>query len=240
MISDHTPHRKNSMSHDIKQTSNTLGIICDFDGTITDDDVAVAMLTAYAVGDWQRSYHEYLDGKLPLEESLKRQFEAVRATKRQLLDYVHTEAKIRSGFPEFVEFCREKSIHLIIASVGLDFYIRAVLKEAGIKVPELVCGSARFARGRLRITYPDVNNNGVVSGLDLKEWTVERLRERVSAVAYIGDGFPDFPAARRSDFIFARGNLANKCSENKVSYIPFEDFYDVMAGLERIIRVSKA
>ncbi|MSQ14527.1 MAG: HAD family hydrolase [Dehalococcoidia bacterium] len=210
-----------------------LSIICDFDGTITNDDVAVAMLTAFGTGDWVRWYHAYLDGELSLEESLKRQFESVRATKRQLLEFVHTNTTIRPGFAEFVEFCQARGMPLVIASVGLDFYIRAVLKEAGISIPELVCGNARFSGGRLHISYPDLGRDGLAAGIDLKERTVERLREGDRTIAYIGDGFPDFPAARRCDFVFARHNLADKCRENEVGYLPFDDFYDVLDGLER-------
>ncbi len=234
MTSNLPANIQSQVAHDTNQSPlRSLAIICDFDGTITRDDLAVSMLTAYAVGDWEYWYHQYLDGKMPLEESLKHQFESLRATKRQLMDYVDTNAKIRPGFGAFVEFCREKDTQLVIASVGLDFYIKAVLDKAGISHPELVCGRARFGRSRLRITYPDVNSDGSLQGMDIKEWTVERLRKDFNAVAYIGDGFPDFPAASRCDAIFARANLASKCAENNIPYVPFDNFYDVMAGLEK-------
>ncbi len=37
----------------MEPTESPLAVVCDFDGTITTDDVAVALLTRFATGDWE-------------------------------------------------------------------------------------------------------------------------------------------------------------------------------------------
>ena len=44
--------------------NNKTIIQCDFDGTITDDDVSFLILDAYAGGNWRQLFKDYEDGKI--------------------------------------------------------------------------------------------------------------------------------------------------------------------------------
>ena len=50
-------------------------------------------------------------------------------------------------------------------------------------------------------------------------------------VAYVGDGYSDRCAALAAYRRFARRGLARYLDREGVDYIPFDDFYDVDAGL---------
>ncbi|MBM2827360.1 MAG: 2-hydroxy-3-keto-5-methylthiopentenyl-1-phosphate phosphatase [Dehalococcoidia bacterium] len=210
-----------------------LSIVCDFDGTITMDDMAVAMLTAFAIGDWERWDDEFAAGRITIEECLVKEFAHVAASRRELTEYAVAHARIRPGFPEFLDFCASSNIALTVASAGLEFYIKAILGKAGVKAPELVCGKARFSSGGLRVSFAHLKNKNSEGYLDLKEQVVERLHQEGLEVAYIGDGRPDFPAAQRADLVFARGRLAELCDRADIKYWPFVDFHDVMAVIAK-------
>ena len=53
-------------------------------------------------------------------------------------------------------------------------------------------------------------------------------------MVYVGDGRNDLCPARRSDAVFARDELLRLCREEGVPVRQFNDFTDVMAGLEEL------
>ncbi len=207
------------------------GFVCDFDGTITMEDVAVALLQAYAPHTWQPPVQAFVAGGITVEELLQQQFACVRASERELTDYAVAHAVIRPGFPEFVAGCQRRGFPLTIASAGLAFYLHAILQRAGIAVPEIDCGRAEFTPNGIRVTYGHLTHEDGERTLDLKERAVERLRRAGYRVVYIGDGLADLSAARRADLVFACGRLAEACDEHSIAYQPFTDFYAIIAAL---------
>ena len=105
---------------------------CDFDGTITDEDVSYLMLEAYAEGDWKGMRQDYHDGKMSVGRFNTEAFAMVKADRESLLEVAHRTMKLRPGLPELVDCCRRKGFHFIIVSNGLDFYIRDILKNIGL------------------------------------------------------------------------------------------------------------
>ncbi|HKE16441.1 MAG TPA: hypothetical protein VKB80_16325, partial [Kofleriaceae bacterium] len=73
------------------------------------------------------------------------------------------------------------------------------------------------------------------AGEDFKSRVVADLRARHPghAAVYVGDGRLDFPAARRSDLVFAvrDSTLAVLCRAEGVPCIEFDTFDDVIAAL---------
>lgn len=113
-----------------------IGVVCDFDGAITDRDVAGLLLTAFVPGQWEPWDEEYAAGRIGVKECLKRQFALLRASIEEVTAYALAPAWFRPGFREFVDFCRERDIVLVVASAGLAFSIRAILQAVGVAVPE--------------------------------------------------------------------------------------------------------
>ena len=60
-------------------------IQCDFDGTITEEDVSFALLDAFAQGNWREWFEKYREHKIPVGEFNTRAFAMVRATRAELL-----------------------------------------------------------------------------------------------------------------------------------------------------------
>ena len=105
---------------------------CDFDGTVTEEDISFLLLDAFAQGDWRQLLRQYREHKISVGEFNTRAFAMVKADKHRLLEALQGGVKVRAGFHELVTYSLEKGLRLVIVSNGLDFYIRAVLKGLGL------------------------------------------------------------------------------------------------------------
>jgi 2-hydroxy-3-keto-5-methylthiopentenyl-1-phosphate phosphatase len=79
-------------------TNKKILIQCDFDGTITTEDVSFMLLDAFAKGDWRAINDEYAAGKITVGEFNERAFALIKAGKREMLDYLKGKVIVRSGF----------------------------------------------------------------------------------------------------------------------------------------------
>ena len=102
---------------------------CDFDGTITEEDMGFLLLDSFASEDWRRLLTEYREGRMSVGHFNTRAFAMVKADKHRLLEALQGNVKVRAGFHELVSCCMGKGLRFVIVSNGLDFYIRAVLKD---------------------------------------------------------------------------------------------------------------
>jgi len=55
---------------------------CDFDGTITEEDVSYLLLDNFAGDEWRQILEEYMGGKMPVGAFNKRVFAMIRLTDR--------------------------------------------------------------------------------------------------------------------------------------------------------------
>ena len=200
-------------------------IQCDFDGTITRNNLSVLLREKYARGDWQKIDSDYLHGQLTVEQSNKLQFTLIKEPRERLQEFVRQHIELRPGFVEFVRYCQEISIPFVIVSSGLDFYIEPVLAQIGVPDLELHCGQTSFGRDGIAVSYTDPEGNIINEGFKSKYLTW--LRKRGKNVIYLGDGLSDFEAARQADHVFATGHLLDLLSREPVICNEFSDFYDL-------------
>ena len=102
-------------------------IQCDFDGTIIRNNLSVLLREKYAGGDWQKIDSDYLHGQLTVEQSNKLQFTLIKEPKEKLQEFARQHVEIRPGFVEFVGYCRESAIPLVIVSTRFAFFDNSVL-----------------------------------------------------------------------------------------------------------------
>ncbi len=207
-------------------------VLCDFDDTITLENVAHLILERFGDGSWKEVRRRYLDGLAQAEEYFEKCFVELRATRSQMQAHVQKTGRIRDGFVEFAELCRKRGIELAVVSTGLDFYIEALLEKHGLGwVPTYAVGT-RFTPSGLefdaRYAREECGRWGIC-----KCAIVERYREQGNRVVYVGDGRNDLCPARISDAVFARDVLKDLCHEEAIPHGEFHDFTDVVAGLER-------
>jgi 2-hydroxy-3-keto-5-methylthiopentenyl-1-phosphate phosphatase len=211
-----------------------LAIQCDFDGTVTIEDVSFILLDTY-VGDlWRDYWWEYTSGKMSVGAFNRWAFSKIKADRRTMTDLMLNNArtKIRPGFPEMVDYCREKGHRMVIVSNGLTFYIEAILERLGVDGIEVHAAENEFDPAGMKVRY--VGPDGTELDAGFKEAYTDVLIKEGYDVIYIGDGRSDIYPSRRSRFVFATGNLLGRCQLEKLPHQPFNDFFDVIRGLEKL------
>lgn len=208
----------------------TWAVLTDFDGTITLDDVAEAILEAFAPGDWWGIERLHRDRKIGTREAMARQFALVQAGKRDLLDFVDGHARLDETFREFLAFCASRTLTVEIVSEGLDFYVDHLLAKWRLDVPSRT-NRATFHGNRVDIDHPWADPTCTLCGT-CKLLRVFQLRADGHRVAYVGDGTSDLCPALEADLVFAKGALATLCHDEDIPFIPFRDFSEVQRELE--------
>jgi len=203
---------------------------CDFDGTVTEEDVSFMLLDACARGNWRQILKQYQDGKITVGRFNTEAFAMVKASKERLLEIAKSKVKIRPGFHKFVEACRVKGFRLVIVSNGLDCYIEEILKDIGIKGVEVFAAQTEFKPDGLEVQY--TGPDGVHLDAGFKDAYVDFFLKKGYRIIYIGNGTSDILPAKQSHYIFATGDLLSKCKKTKVNCIPFTDFNEIVRALE--------
>jgi len=216
-----------------------LTIQCDFDDTITVDNVGAALLTRFAVDQkaWQQIDEEYHAGCITVEECNRRQFAHVRVGKREIQEFVKREVEVRPGFAEMVSFCRSNGIRFVIVSNGIDFYIDAILGKLGLSGVERYSGRARVTEKGIDIDYIDPTGARVERGFKMA--CQRHLRGAKRPIVCIGDGLADIEPALAADHVIARSRLLNHFHSQGLPHFPYEDFYEVKSYLEELQRLYR-
>lgn len=205
---------------------------CDFDGTVTEEDISFFLLDAFAQGDWRRLLREYKEYKISVGEFNTKAFAMVKADKPTLLEALKGEVKVRAGFHELVNYCLKKGFRLVIVSNGLDFYIKAVLKELALENIEVHAAQASFHPEGMKVQYVGPDGKRLEDGF--KEAYTESFLKLGYRVIYIGNGDSDVAPAKYAHHVFATGELLAYCKENNLNYKSFENFIDVVRDLEQM------
>jgi len=207
---------------------------CDFDGTITEEDISFLLLDAFAQGDWRRLLRKYQERKISVGEFNTRAFAMVKADKDRLLGALEGRVKVRTGFLELVNYCRQQGFRLVIVSNGVDFYINAILKDLGLADLEVHAAQASFHPAGMKVQYVGPDGKRLEDGF--KEAYIQSFLKLGYGVIYIGNGDSDLAPAKHAHHVFATGDLLARTKENNLHCRPFEDFGDVVRDLKQMSR----
>jgi len=203
---------------------------CDFDGTITEEDMGFLMLDSFASEDWRRLLTEYREGRMSVGRFNTKAFATVKADRQTLLRFVKSKVKIRAGFQELLACCRRKGFRFVIVSNGLVFYIEAILRDIGIDNIEVLAAQTNFGPEGIEARYIGPKGNEIQDGF--KEAYTRLFLSKDYRVVYIGNGISDTSPAKQAHHIFATGELLAYCKETNLNCTPFVDFNDVVRALE--------
>lgn len=205
---------------------------CDFDGTLTVEDVGFMLLDLYGQGDWKKLLDDYIEHKINVDEFNTAVFATIRADKETLVESTRRNAVVREGLKELVDYCLSKDYKLVIISNGLEFYIRTILEDIGLGNLEVHAAETEFHPEGLKVRYIGLDGNRSEDGL--KEAYMKSYLDQGCRVIYVGNGDSDIHAARHAHHVIARDFLLNYCNENGIAAQPFEDLHDVIEILEKL------
>lgn len=212
-----------------------LVLFCDFDGTITEKDNIIALMKEFAPPGWEVLTEQILTQKISIREGVGKLFATIPSSRKQeLIDYLLREAKIREGFAQFIQYCKDQSITLLITSGGIDFFVYPMLAPFGLK-DQIYCNGSDFSQETITITWPNACDEHCTTDCGMCKTTIIRSYDPKQYYRIvIGDSITDLAGAKIADFVIARSLLADKCQELQLPYEKFTTFFDVISTLEKI------
>lgn len=202
-------------------------VACDFDGTITQQDLGLATMEHFAKGDWWAIETAWRDGEISSMECLQRQFAMVEASERELAAF-YESVPIDEAFVPFVQGCRDGGVDVAILSDGLDFYITIVLRRIGLTEIPHFANHLRFENGQMVIEFPHQATDCSKCG-NCKRDHARRLAGEYDVVAFVGDGHSDRCVVEHASPIFAKSHLRDHCLSERIPFTPFKTFADLLS-----------
>jgi 2-hydroxy-3-keto-5-methylthiopentenyl-1-phosphate phosphatase len=215
-------------------TARPWAVVCDFDGTATLEDTADALSIAYIGRErWQRANDRFHASEISFEGLLHEIFGPIAATPVEVRAFARAHARFRPGFERLVVGCREHGIPFLVASGGLDVYIRPALELLPSEVTdglEIRANHAEYVPGGLALSFPWKDAPGACGACgSCKGAIVKELQAKGYRVVAVGDGNADRCMARVADLVFARGRLLEWCRREGVACEPFEVLDGIVA-----------
>jgi 2,3-diketo-5-methylthio-1-phosphopentane phosphatase len=208
--------------------------LCDFDGTVSPEDIGAAFARAFSAGgaaEQEELLGPWIRGEIGHRELTEVQCRLITATAGDALAFTR-------GFrldPHFVPFVSETRAHddqVMVVSEGFDFYVADQLARAGIADVPYAANRLRFEADHVVPEFPwDAEGCGRCG--NCKGQHVRRWNARGYTTVLVGDGLSDRCGARAADRVIARGDLLEWCSGEGIPAEPFHDFADV-------IRITRA
>lgn len=201
---------------------------CDFDGTVSVNDVTDVLLAAYALPQWRDIEELWRAGDIGSMECMRRQVALLRCSRKEL-DALADDVAIDPRFPEFVAACRDAGVPVTILSDGLDYVIRRVLGNHGLAaLPVYANRLGMLGDGRYDLTFPHAHEGCLATSGTCKCALMRGLCLPGTTAVLVGDGASDFCAAREAaEFVFAKDALLAHCREFSLEHAAYEDFSDV-------------
>jgi 2,3-diketo-5-methylthio-1-phosphopentane phosphatase len=199
-------------------------ILCDFDGTITPDDVIDGLLERFGLPGWQGLEDDWRAGRIGSRECMQRQVALLDVSAPELDAYLDA-VTIDPDFRDFVDTARRAGHRVSIVSDGIDYAIHRILARHGLN--DLPVAANHLEPGvsarRWRLASP-FESASCLSGTCKCE-LVQKARGRNDVpVLLIGDGRSDFCASESVDFVLAKSKLIEHCRTTGTAHLPVAGF----------------
>lgn len=210
-------------------------ILCDFDGTISTEDVIDGLLNRFGRPGWQALEDDWVAGRIGSRECMQGQVALLDVSREELDAHLDT-LQIDPAFPAFVAAARARGHDVSIVSDGLDYAIQRILARHGLDDLQVAANrwNATDDPRRWRLDSP-YSVPGCASGTCKCTCVESASPTSASPVLLIGDGRSDFCASGAADLVFAKGKLAAHCREQKFPHhaiVGFADAIDLLRRLE--------
>jgi 2-hydroxy-3-keto-5-methylthiopentenyl-1-phosphate phosphatase len=210
-------------------------ILCDFDGTISVQDMGYALVTQFASNEWESIDRDFRAGKIGSKEAYSRIAKILSGDEPTIHRFIQEHSHIDPSFPTFYEYCHEKGMDIKIISDGLDFYIQKILEIHHLSKIPFYANVTHFLKGKgIEITFPHSEEECGLCGT-CKKKLIQIHRKEYDSIFFIGNGLSDRCAAQEADFVFAKDSLYNYCTEQDIPCHFFKGFHEVLGDLKKKI-----
>ena len=210
-------------------------VFCDFDGTISKEDVTDLVLDRFARPEWREIEDQWTNGRITAAQCMRRQIQLLQA-KHEDIDAFLDMIEIDSAFGAFKAFCEKNGLGLIIVSDGVDHFIRRVLARHGLEDIQIIAN--KLISRPHACTMPDFDlgfpfrSAACAAGAGVCKCA--QVRPSGNHI-YIGDGRSDFCVSHEALLVFAKAKLADYCRTNCLPFIPYSGFAEIQASVATIL-----
>ncbi len=207
-----------------------IAILVDFDGTITEVDTNIKLINTFAKEEHEKVRKLHSEGKMDLLSSIRLQYEYIKLTEDEYVDFILNEIDITKGFVGFYNNIEKHNIPFAIISGGFENGIKPFLKKYEINNVDIFANKFIFNGRDIEVEFYDEEykceyNIEPCGNCKIKHY--DDYKKDNEQVIFIGDGWTDRCVAHKSDIIFAKDELLDYCKENNIECIPWEDFNDI-------------
>jgi|GEM_PF-793845 len=211
-------------------------VASDFDGTITKLDVGNEIHKSVKAQEFVDLQAAYRRGELPLKELQLKMWQDFPLSQSEFQNRALEFAELREGANDFFELCSDLSVPVYVASCGIEQYISPVLDslltpKARKAIYGLECNRAEFNETMLNRFIPPQSDAASPYPLDKGAWIqkIRREKHKEAKIMGIGNGTSDRSFAGQVDLLAATEALAKWCDAQKLDYLAFENFYEVIS-----------
>lgn len=219
-----------SFSPGRSEKDRTFMFFCDFDGTVTREDVIDRVLEEFADPMWRQIEQSWVNGEMGSRDCLAMQTKLIKAEKHDLLDFVEN-IEIDETFVDFARYCKSKPIEIVILSDGIDLFIKSILNRYGLDDIRVFSNGLARTNGHFEMTFPHFRKDCSSRSGMCKCQMMEELSGPGRVNILVGDGRSDFCVATRADLTFAKSALLDFCRAEKIPHIEHSEFEDVVDWL---------
>lgn len=204
---------------------------CDFDGTVTKEDVIDRILEEFADPMWKDIEESWVNGEIGSRDCLAMQTRLIQATERDLLDFVDG-IDIDETFIDFARYCRGTGVEIIILSDGIDLFIKSILNRYGLNDIRVFSNSLGSTAEGCEMFFPYSLEDCLSRSGICKCKMMEELSSPLSLNILVGDGRSDFCIARKANLTFAKSALLDFCRTEKIPHMEHRKFGDITEWLK--------
>lgn len=227
-----------------------LKIYCDFDGTVTKNDVWVSALGKFIVDKEKFGVvcEEFTSNVISARECNLRELDLMENFDFETLDKYLDEEELDEYFRYFLDYCKQNNYEITLLSEGLDYYINYILDRENLDLKffsnKLIAKEIIDDNGnnKLKLTceFPYPDEHCTYCGMSKRNVVINNTNDLDNEVSvFIGDGISDFCASNYADIVFAKKRLASYCWKNNITYFDFKNFNDIINKLESLKAKNK-
>ena len=197
-------------------------VFCDFDGTISEVEVFVALMRHFAPAAAARILPEIYAQRLTLREGLPIVLETIPSSAWPAMeDFVRGNNTLRPGFEAFLSHLQAAGVPLVVVTGGFVEMARLILGHLAAEVTAIHGLEADRSGPFLRV------HSAWEDDVELVAKPLILAHYHPDEAVCIGDSITDLRMARVCPQVFARDRLAEYLQQEGRPFVPFTDFFDI-------------
>ena len=213
-------------------------IQCDFDGTISVEDVTDSLLQRFGQPGWMELEDAWERGEIGSRECMKGQVALLDMSLAELQAHLAT-IQVDPHFAAFARAAHDMGLPVQVVSDGIDHCITTVLALNGMgDLPVFANRLVQTGPRSWQLQSPHANAACVRASGNCKCDRAATAQDVGGRVLFVGDSTSDFCVSGKADFVFAKYKLIDYCRSRGIPHSVYADFGEALALLPATVSMS--